>query len=66
MAAWTVEMKAVCSVEKLDMMMVVMMAHSMGGQMVEMKVSLRVARWVVNWDDEMVEMMVGSTVVWRD
>jgi len=26
---------------------------------------LRVARWVVNWDDEMVEMMVGSTVVWR-
>jgi len=33
--------------------------------MVEMKVSLRVARWVVNWDDEMVEMMVGSTVVWR-
>jgi len=34
--------------------------------MVEMKVYLKVARWVVHWDDEMVEMMVDLTVVWRD
>ena len=66
MAGWTAEMKVVRSVEKLGMMMVVMMAYSMGFQMVEMKAYWRVARWVVHWDDEMVEMMVDSTVVWRD
>lgn len=66
MAAWMAEMKVVRSVEKLDMLMVAMMAYSMAGEMVGMKVYLRVAMSVVHWDNEMVEMMVDSTVVRRD